>query len=236
MKKTKKKTNKKSANPRAYLGNLSIAANETVQSMGQAWRLEAHQDAAHRARHHEIWQRVTIGSTALLGALILSVGGVFAFAGGSLAPIYLGTAQIRATESNDSIASKLEKQTKNYKFTIQYPDKTQKSFFMGDAGLSLDKQKSVQQTKNTLKNSFIERLKWWKPISLPIAVKQDSAKHKLFVDTHATITKTIPQDAHISIVEGDLVITPEVVGEGFAVQGLDQAIANMDKKALIFSP
>ena len=33
-----------------------------------------------------------------------------------------------------------------------------------------------------------------------------------------------------------MVITPEVVGEGFAVQGLDQAIANMDKKALIFSP
>ena len=208
-----------------YAGVLATISTEASQVMSGAWHPGPPEDMhPKRERHHLIWQRVTIGASAVLSILVLSLGVLFGPMHGSFAPVYLASVKINAMDADHIITQKIDKPIKDYKLVIQYPDKTKKSFSMEQAGISVDRDKSAVSAKKSLKASFASRLKWWEPINLPLSLKNEPVKLDAFMSTEATRVETAPVNASLGITAGVVVLGENKDGRGFIVKDALKAV------------
>lgn len=230
---------KKKKQLKAKIADQAVGAKQAPKKFAQlasdTWRLE--HDVS--TKHHKLWQYTTLASVSLLGLLIIGMGLLFGVANGSLAPVYLGSVPIEVTASEAEIAKKVSQAKASYKFTLLYPDKTQKTFLAEVAGITIDSRKSAESAKSALHKSFLDRLKWWQPIHLPLETKVDPVQMDSFITSYATRTEAGSQNANLSAVDGVIVLTPEKEGQGYSVTNSSKtipgAVAAMSTKPLVLT-
>ena len=149
------------------------------------------------ALYHKLHQFVLPVATAATIVVVIFLA-YFSFTNASLAPVYAGTIAITGNASQQELEKQIASSAKNYDLTIGYPDATRKTFRLSDAGISIDAASSSAKIKDHLKNSVLERLSWWQPIKLKLAIKTDKVKLANFIVSKATIVNEVQQDAALS--------------------------------------
>lgn len=137
---------------------------------------------------------------------------------GSLNHIYAGSIPIRADYSDKQLEQSIKKASDSYQIIVIYPDKTQKIFKLSDTGISVDTPKTISDVKKGIRKSLVARLAWWKPLKLSLTTTTNNESLSKFITNNTTQTTTPPQNATLTISDGNTVITPEIEGSGNAVE------------------
>lgn len=128
-----------------------------------------------------------------------------------LSRITVGTVNVAGRASNATLSKIIDKQAAAYQLTIKQPDGAKKQYSLEQLGLAIDTQKSILQTRQ--QQTFFHRLTWWQPIEASIVLTVDKATFNKFIATETSVAVQPPQDAVLSIEDGEIKITDAVVGK-----------------------
>jgi lipoprotein-anchoring transpeptidase ErfK/SrfK len=148
----------------------------------------------------------------------------FAVAHGSLAKIYVANLPVRATSSQAVLEKQIKDAAKSYQLKIKYVDGSVKAYPLAATGVTVDTKKSSAKARQTINSSILQRLKWWRPIKLPLYTKTNQETLRGFIAAYATQAKTPAQDASLAVDGGTITITRDVQGEGARVTNAEAAI------------
>lgn len=228
---------------REKLGSLSVWSAEQILTQElQTHHTETASENSIASTENPIsWHRFVLPvflasftGLVLIGTLLF---GVFH---GSFAAILVANIPLHATSSPTTIERQINGAIKKYKITLQYTDGQQKTFPISKTGISIDVSHSADSAKKTINSSFLRRFEWWRPINLPLYAKKNPTALQAFIDTDATEVKLAPQDASLSINNGLIVVSQDVVGNGSKIlhpeQAIITAVTKLQTAPLVFKP
>ncbi len=170
--------------------------------------------------HMRTWGRLLMWG---LVATILTLLGVWAFCSIFLSHLTVGRLTSSSRMSDASLSTMLDKQARDYRLTIVYPDKTSRQFSLDKLGLTVDSSASVEATRKR-QHEWGNRLKWWQPVRAIEVVKVNNAVLNAFVATEATVTIQPPLDAVLKIEKGKIRITDAVAGKRYSLTEPQQSL------------
>ncbi len=193
----------------------------------------AHAHGLHLQKHRLIAASITAFMAAVVGFILYGTTL-------SLAPIYAGTARVpTGFRPNHSTAS-IKDAAKAYQFTINYPDKSTKTFHMEDAGISVNEAASLSDINRRLRLAGPRRLAWWRPMQYTLALKTDQQKLDEFINSAASTANQPASDASLDLSSGKPVVVEHKVGSNYSIPGggnyLQQKLARLDPATLTLTP
>lgn len=129
------------------------------------------------------------------------------------------SARSSTTTLSRAIASKVQA----YNLQIAQSDGAISSYPLSATGISVDASGSINQAR-TAQNSLSHRLMWWRPITLALVTKANTAQLQAFIDAHALVTISPAHDATLSIVDGKVKLTEGTAGKQYGVANATQTI------------
>jgi lipoprotein-anchoring transpeptidase ErfK/SrfK len=160
------------------------------------------------------WHVTPFLPAGVVGLLLLLAGLFFEVGHGSYAAISIANLPIKADASTTQLTDQIKAQAAAYRLAVQYPDKSIKRYPLSAAGISVDAAQTAANAKSQLNSSFVRRLEWWRPLTLPLYTKTNEHVMDQFVANSATVVKVAPLDAQLSIANGLAVVSPEASGQG----------------------
>lgn len=161
-----------------------------------------------------------IGLTSLIGIVVL-----WALCSALFSKYKIGSASVSRFAGEKRLAQVINSQTQTYKLTINYPDKTKKSFGLQDVGLQVDTKAMVASLHHYRLADF---LAWWHPKPARILFTTDIKTFNAFVAKSLTITIQPAEDAHLAITDGNIVLSNSSAGKRY---GLPNPKANIEAAA-----
>src|SRR3990167_3027893 len=164
-----------------------------------------------------------------LAALLLISGG---FAAIFMAQLPLQKVAIANLEPQRNIQTNqlkpaVENAIGNYKLGIKYPYGSTKEFSLSEIGISVDIDKTLAESEAVITNSrLLERLAWWKTVTIPLVLQVDTSALSAFINAHAIQASSPATNAQLKIENGMVSITPEKPGQGQAIPNATRAITN----------
>lgn len=135
----------------------------------------------------------------------------------------LQNSTMSAWMSDAKLAQNIASHAQNYQLKIAQADGKMHSFSLQSAGIQIDMPHTVAAAKQQ-RSQWQNRLLWWRPLPLTLTVSADTQKLEQFIDTNAAVVTTPPQNASLSVVDGDAKITDGTVGKQFGVPNPTQAV------------
>lgn len=170
------------------------------------------------------WHKTPLAISGVLALSFAVLGTAVALKHGSLAPIRLAGVPIHATASNTDIQKSVMRAAGKYSLRIKYPDGSEKSYALAEAGVRVDAAASADSAKSAIRKSFFSDLIWWKPVNIELKTKVDQKALDGFIAGKATIVTEAPVDASLSLEGGKVTITPAKTGKGSRIIGVSGAI------------
>ncbi len=207
----------------------SVASKELHVEHGEIYVVD---EPKKQVKRHWLRNRVTV--LGLAGLVVAVVG--WLVAGLFLVTANIGEKTVSVHQSDIALQNIVKQQANAYKLTIGYPDGSKKSFSLADMGLSVDTARTVSGIR-AQQHLASNRLVWWRPVSVDLALVSDNAKRNAFLATQATTTVQPATDATLSIKDGTVVITDSTTGKHNGlkdpVNTLETAASAMKKTPLL---
>lgn len=119
--------------------------------------------------------------------------------------VVYGQTSYKSSTNLELLAANLNKQLSSYKVNFKYPDSQIKGYKLSEMGVALDKKQTYDQLateRYSLRHMFI----WWSPIKGQVVYRTDSSKLSKFIADNVSHTIATPQDATITIDNGNVVV------------------------------
>src|SRR5439155_16768876 len=116
------------------------------------------------------------------------------------------------------LQQQLQQKTAGYSINFKDTNGQVASYPLKQTGISIDAKNSALQTKSGLTRKWVQRLEWWQPIKLPLAIKTDKEVFQDFLNKAVIKADQPYQNANFTINGGDVGITPEAAGKGRTIK------------------
>lgn len=171
------------------------------------------------APHGTAWKKAAFGSAGLLlaVAILWTVGSLY-----GMRYVLQGSA-FAARVPEAQLAQAITTRAQSYRLKIAQADGKTHNFSLQSAGIQIDMPHTIAAAKQQ-RSEWHNRLLWWRPLPLTLTVSADTQKLEQFIDTNASVVTTPPQNASLSVADGDVKITDGTVGKQFGVPNPTQAV------------
>lgn len=133
-----------------------------------------------------------------------------------LTKIDLGQSTLAASMSDTELKAQIQKQAAGYRLTIEKPDHKQVKYQLSDLGLKVNKDKTIRQIR-TDQHRLGQRLQWWRPIKSQLVFDKNRAELDSFIIREVNVTVQPPQDAVLTIQNGEINIADAVAGKQYGL-------------------
>lgn len=151
----------------------------------------------------------------------------------------LGINVDKSTNLQD-VNNKINTSSGAYRFSLQFPGQEAKQFALADAGIIVDASKTYQNAVTEKTNgNVLQKLRFWRSITVPLAYTTDEPKLEAFIKTEATKIIDKPVNASLGFAENSVVVNAEQDGNAYFdaqfKSKLTQAITSLQPFSLVFA-
>ncbi len=157
------------------------------------------------------------GAAFLIGIVLVWVAADF-----FLLSYQIGDQKVRLDASSATKARVVKEQEFAYRLHLQYPNGSSKYFPISDTGLTLNTGNSVSGLNGRV--SFLDRLEWWKPVSIQLNLKADQSQLADFITQNVTVLISRPTNANIKVSNGSVSLTNATIGKEYGLSDSQRTI------------
>ena len=165
--------------------------------------------------------------TKICGIVLAAVAVIFVvvsfFGSAHFLRISVGGDVLRVEASDKDVAAALDKQAKDYRLNVVYPDGTVKGYSLTKLGLSLDNAASLQNIRQR-QQSFSHWFLWWRPISAPLVFHEDVPSFKAFIASDINYVAQQAKSAVLTIDGGSVKLADAADGVRYSLPNSEQTV------------
>jgi len=152
-----------------------------------------------------IWLSTHKRYVALGVSLLVLILAGWAYYGTQNSVVKYADVSYRTSKSSQELIASINKQISAYRISFKYPDASVKSYQLGEMGIKLDSKQTLEKLASQ-RYSLGQMFLWWRPIQGQLYYKTDSTILENFVANNVSRSLSAPQDASITIDNGNVVI------------------------------
>lgn len=157
-----------------------------------------------------------------LTAGIILVGGLMTYVayGTSFNVTNMQAAQISIDtgDSDTQLQSQIRTKADGYIFNVAYPNNTNKTFTLQDAGITINEDGSVSQIRQAVRHLGWQRFAWWQTTTVPLVINKNVKQFEAFTTTNIAIANKPATDATIGVKDGKAVVTDDANGSSYQIK------------------